>query len=168
MILATDNQAGNNIMSGIYRKIINERTLECTNSHVSSSQVSSNCPLRTFPPIPRKVTNARQRCRRYSQTAVDQRGIDAPPWRLLGAHLGTRQGTPADIAVTCGNLSSTAHLLESPPPVPIQGHTVHGMQGVRGSNPLSSTRHNASAALPLRAVCQQIVSRARHVTAITL
>jgi hypothetical protein len=33
-----------------------------------------------------------------------------------------------------------------------------GMQGVRGSSPLSSTRHNASAALLLRAVCQQIVS----------
>jgi hypothetical protein len=37
--------------------------------------------------------------------------------------------------------------------------SLDGMQGVRGSNPLSSTRHNASAALPLRAVCQQIVSR---------
>jgi hypothetical protein len=45
---------------------------------------------------------------------------------------------------------------------------INGMQGVRGSNPLSSTRHNASAALPLRAVCQQIVSRSRHVAAITL
>jgi hypothetical protein len=32
---------------------------------------------------------------------------------------------------------------------------INGMQGVRGSNPLSSTRHNASAALPLRAVCQR-------------
>jgi hypothetical protein len=42
------------------------------------------------------------------------------------------------------------------------------MQGVRGSNPLSSTRHNASAALPLRAVCQQIVSRSLLLTAITL
>ena len=43
-----------------------------------------------------------------------------------------------------------------------------GMQGVRGSNPLSSTRHNASTGLPHRAVCQQIVSRPRHVVAITL
>jgi hypothetical protein len=42
------------------------------------------------------------------------------------------------------------------------------MQGVRGSNPLSSTRHNASAALPLRAVCQQIVSRSLNVTPISL
>jgi hypothetical protein len=42
------------------------------------------------------------------------------------------------------------------------------MQGVRGSNPLSSTRHNASTALPLRAVCQQIVSRSLYVTAVTL
>jgi hypothetical protein len=33
-----------------------------------------------------------------------------------------------------------------------------GMQGVRGSNPLSSTRHNPSPAHPLRAVCQQITS----------
>jgi hypothetical protein len=39
------------------------------------------------------------------------------------------------------------------------------MQGVRGSNPLSSTRHNASAGLPFRAICQQIVSRSRRVTA---
>ena len=45
---------------------------------------------------------------------------------------------------------------------------INGMQGVRGSNPLSSTRHNASAALPLRAVCQQIVSRSLGVTSITL
>jgi hypothetical protein len=36
---------------------------------------------------------------------------------------------------------------------------INGMQGVRGSNPLRSTRHNASAALPLRAVCQQIVGQ---------
>jgi hypothetical protein len=43
--------------------------------------------------------------------------------------------------------------------------SLDGMQGVRGSNPLSSTRHNASAALPLRAVCQQIVSRSLHVSA---
>jgi hypothetical protein len=37
--------------------------------------------------------------------------------------------------------------------------SLDGMQGVRGSNPLSSTRHNASAGFPLRAVCQQIVSK---------
>jgi hypothetical protein len=42
------------------------------------------------------------------------------------------------------------------------------MQGVRGSNPLSSTRHNATAARPLRAVCQQIVSKSLHVMAIAL
>jgi hypothetical protein len=42
------------------------------------------------------------------------------------------------------------------------------MQGVTGSNPLSSTRHNASAGLPLRAVCQQIVSRSLGVTAVRL
>jgi hypothetical protein len=42
--------------------------------------------------------------------------------------------------------------------------SLDGMQGVRGSNPLSSTRHNTSAALPLRAICQQIVSRSRIVT----
>ena len=45
---------------------------------------------------------------------------------------------------------------------------INGMQGVRGSNPLSSTRHNASAGRLLRAVCQQIVSRSRDVAAITL
>jgi hypothetical protein len=33
--------------------------------------------------------------------------------------------------------------------------SLDGMQGVRGSNPLSSTRHNASVALPLRAACQR-------------
>jgi hypothetical protein len=38
----------------------------------------------------------------------------------------------------------------------VSGWLVNGMQGVRGSNPLSSTRHNASAGLPLRVVCQQI------------
>ena len=51
---------------------------------------------------------------------------------------------------------------------PVRDHTVYGMQGVRGSNPLSSTRHDASAVLPLRARRQQIVSRACHVTANTL
>jgi hypothetical protein len=44
------------------------------------------------------------------------------------------------------------------------GWLVNGMQGVRGSNPLSSTRHNASPSLPLRVVCQQIVSKSRVVT----
>jgi hypothetical protein len=34
--------------------------------------------------------------------------------------------------------------------------SINGMQGVRGSTPLSSTRHNASAGHPPRAVCQQI------------
>ena len=43
--------------------------------------------------------------------------------------------------------------------------SINGMQGVRGSNPLSSTRHNASAGPPLRAICQQIVSRSLHVAA---
>jgi hypothetical protein len=51
---------------------------------------------------------------------------------------------------------------------PVWWGSLDGMQGVRGSNPLSSTRHNASAAPPLRAVCQQIVSRSRGVTVITL
>jgi hypothetical protein len=36
-----------------------------------------------------------------------------------------------------------------------QSLAINGMQGVRGSNPLSSTRHNASAGLPLRVVCQR-------------
>jgi hypothetical protein len=46
--------------------------------------------------------------------------------------------------------------------------SINGMQGVRGSNPLSSTRHNASAGHPRRAVCQQIVSRSLDVTPVTL
>jgi hypothetical protein len=50
----------------------------------------------------------------------------------------------------------------------VRGRLVNGMQGVRGSNPLSSTRHNASAGHPLRVVCQQIVSRSRHVAEIAL
>ena len=41
--------------------------------------------------------------------------------------------------------------------------SLDGMQGVRGSNPLSSTRHNASTGHPLRVVCQQIVSRSQVV-----
>jgi hypothetical protein len=45
--------------------------------------------------------------------------------------------------------------------------SINGMQGVRGSNPLSSTRHNASADHPLRAACQQIVSRSLQVSART-
>ena len=36
--------------------------------------------------------------------------------------------------------------------------SINGMQGVRGSNPLSYTRHNASAGFPFRAVYQQITS----------
>jgi hypothetical protein len=46
---------------------------------------------------------------------------------------------------------------------PARNHTVYGMQGVRGSNPLSSTRHNAFATPALFGACQQIVSRSRHV-----
>ena len=34
-------------------------------------------------------------------------------------------------------------------------HAVYGMQGVRGSSPLSSTRHNASTGLPPRAACRR-------------
>jgi len=46
--------------------------------------------------------------------------------------------------------------------------SINGMQGIRGSNPLSSTRHNASPGHLLRAFCQQIVSRSRCVAAIPL
>jgi hypothetical protein len=37
----------------------------------------------------------------------------------------------------------------------------HGMQGVRGSNPLSSTRHNATSTPALSAICQRFASRLR-------
>jgi hypothetical protein len=50
----------------------------------------------------------------------------------------------------------------------LSAQSLDGMQGVRGSNPLSSTRHNASPGLPLKAVCQQIVSGSRNVRALTL
>ena len=35
----------------------------------------------------------------------------------------------------------------------------HGMQGVRGSNPLSSTRHNASSPSALSAICQRFARK---------
>jgi hypothetical protein len=50
----------------------------------------------------------------------------------------------------------------------VNSPSINGMQGVRGSNPLSSTRHNASTALPLGVVCQEIVSKSLVVTAGTL
>jgi hypothetical protein len=34
-----------------------------------------------------------------------------------------------------------------------------GMQGVRGSNPLSSTRHNATSTLALSVVCQRFARK---------
>jgi hypothetical protein len=37
-----------------------------------------------------------------------------------------------------------------------------GMQGVRGSNPLSSTRHNASSTPALSAICQGLLSDLQH------
>jgi hypothetical protein len=37
--------------------------------------------------------------------------------------------------------------------------SLDGMQGVRGSNPLSSTRHNASPALALSAICQRFARK---------
>jgi hypothetical protein len=42
--------------------------------------------------------------------------------------------------------------------------SLDGMQGVRGSNPLSSTRHNASAGPPITADCQQVTSRDSRIT----
>jgi hypothetical protein len=38
-------------------------------------------------------------------------------------------------------------------------HAVYGMQGVRGSNPLSSTRHNASSPSALSTVCQRFARK---------
>jgi hypothetical protein len=38
-------------------------------------------------------------------------------------------------------------------------HAVYGMQGVRGSNPLSSTRHNASSISALSAICQRFARK---------
>jgi hypothetical protein len=37
--------------------------------------------------------------------------------------------------------------------------SLDGMQGVRGSNPLSSTRHNASPATALSAICQRFARK---------
>jgi hypothetical protein len=45
---------------------------------------------------------------------------------------------------------------------------IDGMQEVRGSNPLSSTSHNASTTSRLLARCQQIVSRSRAASVGTL
>jgi hypothetical protein len=74
----------------------------------------------------------------------------------LGAWLGHEAGDskgqqryPADSCAPALTSGGSSEQRRSPE------HTVHGMQGVRGSNPLSSTRHNASAARPLRAVCQR-------------
>jgi hypothetical protein len=46
--------------------------------------------------------------------------------------------------------------------------SLDGMQGVRGSNPLSSTRHNASSTPALSAVCQQFASKRHWVAVRTL
>ena len=87
------------------------------------------------------------------------------PGACLGHEPGDNKGqqryraSSSDLTLTSGNAQEQQRLW---------GHAVYGMQGVRGSNPLSSTRHNASAGLPLRAICQQIVSRSPGVSAITL
>jgi hypothetical protein len=42
----------------------------------------------------------------------------------------------------------------------VNGCGWHGMQGVRGSNPLSSTRHNASSTLALSAIARDLPENA--------
>src|SRR6266540_4151131 len=67
-----------------------------------------------------------------------------------GGHLrGLRPRVPARAPAPRRALRAVAQLAER----------LHGMQEVRGSNPLSSTSHFASTAPALAAVCQQIVSR---------
>ena len=102
-------------------------------------------------------TNERQvdglpRWRRSSQFAQQMRSNAAPRTR-------TNHHTPA-LLPCCDGL-----LREGSWWAPPWWGSLDGMQGVRGSNPLSSTRHNGSAGPPLRVVCQQIVSKSLSVTA---
>ena len=93
---------------------------------------------------------------------LDSRG-QKPRRMATGAVVGPRDsGQQRSITVPHGQSNSQFGSHNRPS---WSRRSVYGMQGVRGSNPLSSTRHNASAGLPLRAVCQQIVSRSRHVAA---
>jgi len=72
-------------------------------------------------------------------------------------HVTSRRHTsqPSTTPLTCSVawVSEVVHGVVNHP-------SINGMQGVRGSNPLSSTRHNTSAALPLKgrlsADCQHI------------
>src|SRR4029450_5692688 len=61
-------------------------------------------------------------------------------WGTAGARPRGQQGTTP---VTHGPIDMDAHLRERRHPGPARRHVVYGMQGVRGSNPLSSTRHKA-------------------------
>jgi hypothetical protein len=106
-----------------------------------------------------RANERRPYCGRHAAQAI----LDYAQQRRSNSALRTRtyHHAPALLLWCCGLLREVSGWV-------LWRGSLDGMQGVRGSNPLSSTRHNASAALPLRAVCQQIVSRSLHVTPIAL
>jgi hypothetical protein len=74
------------------------------------------------------------------------------PGAYLGHGPGDSKGQQRYRAVTRDLALTSANAREQQRP---WAHAVYGMQGVRGSNPLSSTRHNASPTFALSAVCQR-------------
>jgi hypothetical protein len=80
-------------------------------------------------------------------------------------HVTSRRHTsqPSTTPLTCSVawVSEVVHGVVNHP-------SINGMQGVRGSNPLSSTTTTHRQHSHSRAVCQQIVSTSRHVMAVTL
>jgi hypothetical protein len=119
------------------------------------------CPVLLSPPRvgPRTGDPPAPPCARVagggSHGQRSSRGLSA-----LGACSGHEAGDskgqqwcPAD---NCALALTSANAQEQQRP---RGHAVYGMQGVRGSNPLSSTRHNATSTPALSAICQRFARK---------
>ena len=140
------------------------RSFECL---VRSFSTNSRPALRAA--FGRPPARRRHDGHRGTGLTLQPRGSQSRHERPVGAHLGhaptDSSGQPRSTTDPSACRFTCADAVDQHP---ARNHTVYGMQGVRGSNPLSSTRHNASTALPLRVVCQQIVSRSRHVAVMSL
>jgi hypothetical protein len=137
---------------------------------VAMYRMAATMPIYSQP----EIVGGQQCTRRCHSLAVEaagrwrRRSCARRPCRVLARylpetalHVASRRPTtqPSAASLTCA-VMWTREVLQG-----VVNHPrIMALQGVRGSNPLSSTRHNASTGRPLRAVCQQIVSRSLHVT----
>jgi hypothetical protein len=81
----------------------------------------------------------------------------------LGPSWGRESGSTA---VNHGAQRATTTAARQPHPPWLRPSAVHGMQEARGSNPLSSTSHNASSTSALGAACQRFARGSRGVRAL--